>query len=869
MKTKATKKLVTSLVAIMICFSMLIGTTFAWFTDSTSSGSNVIVSGNLDINVEYTLDGENWSDLEGATDMFQKGLWEPGHTEVVALKIANKGSLVLKYKAYMKIFGEKVGVNKDGEQIILSEILNISTLVQQANVIGDITVMQAFKGENNVAYESTSKLSEGLNLRSDVELFSGDAHYLIVKIDMPETVGNEANHNGVDIPEIEVGMDVVATQYTFENDSFGNDYDAGATIIDAIFQQGGVIELEGNIASSKTVSEGASVVMNMNNNTMSGTLINNGEVALSEGVIEVEGSGFDNYGTATITEVTMNAGSTAAYANKTVGAQAQTTYEEVAINSAGGGVGVADGASVTFNSGSVEVDSKSTSGRYLFYLEGEGSELTINGGNFDFNKTQNQKRAYIYAGVGTTVYVKGGTFGKASTRSGYTAGILGEGKVIVTGGTFGFDPSKWVPLGYEVENNDGIWTVSEMTSSEKNQALKDAIQDNATVEVPSGQFTLPTLGGKTGVTIEGAVDGSTIIGGESASTGFGGNFGKDTTIKNLTFTGSTNGVRYSYANGGTSTFENCTFAGKSTYGFHIDQSNGATLIFNNCSFSGFNAFASDLEKVVFNNCTFLHNGNYGHTNIWSTAEFNNCVFGDKASVSTAGTNAHIYFNGVEESYHHEYIGSAESLFAFANSVNEGQDSWTNQKVCLVADIDLENKAWTPIGQTGATEFRGIFDGQNYTIKNLYVDNTDKTDAHTSSGLFGWAERNVTIMNVKVDGATIKGNHNVAVIVGYTYSGKITNCHVSNAQIVCTHANGDACGDKCGLIAGYAADESRITDCSGSNSTVSAGRDAGQLIGCGYNVSVSNCSVTDVTVTANGSCNKEANINNAIIGRVMA
>ena len=74
MKTKATKKLVTSLVAIMICFSMLIGTTFAWFTDSTSSGSNVIVSGNLDINVEYTLDGENWSDLEGATDMFQKGL---------------------------------------------------------------------------------------------------------------------------------------------------------------------------------------------------------------------------------------------------------------------------------------------------------------------------------------------------------------------------------------------------------------------------------------------------------------------------------------------------------------------------------------------------------------------------------------------------------------------------------------------------------------------------------------------------------------------------------------------------------------------------------------------------------------------------
>jgi hypothetical protein len=187
---------------------------------------------------------------------------------------------------------------------------------------------------------------------------------------------------------------------------------------------------------------------------------------------------------------------------------------------------------------------------------------------------------------------------------------------------------------------------------------------------------------------------------------------------------------------------------------------------------------------------------------------------------------------------------------------------------LVADIDLENKAWTPIGQTGATEFKGIFDGQNHTIKNLFVDNTAYTDKHTSTGLFGWAEAGVTIQNVKVDGATMKGNHNVAVIVGYTYSSKIINCHVSNATVVNTHANGDACGDKSGLIAGYAGDESRITNCSGFNSTVTGGRDAGQLIGAGYNVSVSGCTATNVTVTAGGDCNREGNINNAIIGRVM-
>lgn len=129
------------------------------------------------------------------------------------------------------------------------------------------------------------------------------------------------------------------------------------------------------------------------------------------------------------------------------------------IYSKGGGIGVIDGAEVIYNGGNLEINTTSTSGRYLFYLEGEGSTLTINEGNFDFNRTQNQKRAYIYAGVGTTVYVNGGTFGKASTRSGYTAGILGDGKVVIIGGTFGFDPSTWVDSGYKAVKSGENWIV--------------------------------------------------------------------------------------------------------------------------------------------------------------------------------------------------------------------------------------------------------------------------------------------------------------------------------------------------------------------------------------------------------------------------
>ena len=212
------------------------------------------------------------------------------------------------------------------------------------------------------------------------------------------------------------------------------------------------------------------------------------------------------------------------------------------------------------------------------------------------------------------------------------------------------------------------------------------------------------------------------------------------------------------------------------------------------------------------------------------------------------------------------INNIDELYYFASEVNSG-NTYEGQTVKLTADIDLGGYRWIPIGQTGATEFKGIFDGNGYTIKNLSVDNTAYTDEHTSTGLFGWAESGVTIKNVKIDGATMKGNHNVAAIVGYTYSSKIINCHVSNATIINTHANGDACGDKTGTIVGYAGDEARITNCSASDSTVKAGRDAGQLIGAGYNVSVSGCSATNVTVSANGDCTG-ANINNAIIGRVL-
>ena len=266
---KQTKKaLLLSVLMLVVCLSMLLGTTYAWFTDSASSGSNVIQAGNLDINVEYTLDGKKWDVLDGATNLFQKDLWEPGHTEVVALKIQNKGTLDLKYKALLNILGETTGKTKDGKDIKLSELLTVSTLTSaEADVIG-----KAFEEENGIAYKPANPFNAS-NVLEERELLPNATEYLVVEVDMPETIGNEANHDGKNIPTIQFGINVLAAQYAQEEDSFGKDYDIDATyptlikISDSLYFATEDSKVsDDTFYSNNTATE--SVVINGNNTTV-------------------------------------------------------------------------------------------------------------------------------------------------------------------------------------------------------------------------------------------------------------------------------------------------------------------------------------------------------------------------------------------------------------------------------------------------------------------------------------------------------------------------------------------------------------------------------------------------------------------------
>ncbi len=256
----------------------------------------------------------------------------------------------------------------------------------------------------------------------------------------------------------DVALDTAFGEITATNNPWKKAAEDNLSKALAVVAAGGEVTLDKDVSStSYNVGSDDHVTINLNNNKLDGSIINHGALSVIDGTLNCSTYGLENFGTVSFTNVDVNAGDNSNYAIINRG---DATYDDVNLVSKGGGVGVTSGAQVTFDGGIVAVNTASTSGRYAFYIVGEGSVLTINDGEFSFSSTLNQKRAYIYAGAGATVYVNGGNFGPASTRDGYTAGILGDGTVIIKGGTFGFDPSTWVAEGYEAVESNGVWTVS-------------------------------------------------------------------------------------------------------------------------------------------------------------------------------------------------------------------------------------------------------------------------------------------------------------------------------------------------------------------------------------------------------------------------
>ena len=190
---KSTKRaLLGSVMAMVLCMAMLVGATFAWFTDTASTGVNKIQAGKLDVALEMKDASGNWVSAEGKTLDFVKAadakgeaiLWEPGCTYTLPeLRVVNNGNLALKYK------------------VIITGIQGSAKLNEAIDwTIGDVA------------------------MGAEQHLAAGESNAFTIKGHMKESAGNEYMNESID----GIAITVVATQDTVESDSFDKDYDAGA-----------------------------------------------------------------------------------------------------------------------------------------------------------------------------------------------------------------------------------------------------------------------------------------------------------------------------------------------------------------------------------------------------------------------------------------------------------------------------------------------------------------------------------------------------------------------------------------------------------------------------------------------------------------
>ena len=189
---KSTKRaLLGSVMAMVLCLAMLVGATFAWFTDTASTGVNKIQAGNLNVALEMKDAAGQWVSAEGKTLDFVKAaageqvLWEPGCTYTLPeLRVVNNGNLALKYKVVI------TGINGSAK---LNEVI-------------DWTINDA-------------------DLSADHSLSAGaTSEALTIKGHMKESAGNEYMNESID----RIAITVYATQDTVESDSFTNQYDENA-----------------------------------------------------------------------------------------------------------------------------------------------------------------------------------------------------------------------------------------------------------------------------------------------------------------------------------------------------------------------------------------------------------------------------------------------------------------------------------------------------------------------------------------------------------------------------------------------------------------------------------------------------------------
>ncbi len=622
MKNFSSKKaLFLSVISMVICVSMLIGSTFAWFTDSATASVNKIQAGNLDVELvgkdgKTLTEALKWVKSAEAPEG-EKVLWEPGckyNLEPFAIK--NSGNLALKYK------------------VVISGLTGDATLLEAI----DFTV--SVDGDALVAKDGESTATTAASLNNfEGTLEAGKTTGLItITGKMKETAGNK--YKGLSLENISIT--VYASQLNYESDSTGKDYDKDATYYPVIdeaglkdaLKAGGNVSVEANLAPAAAIVADKNATLNMNGKT----------IANITDIWDVEPNSWSLVSVREGATLTIDGNGTfKAKENDCYAVDVQDDGCKVVIKS---GTFIGNIHAVYVYTGEAVIEGGFFSVQQKFSDAAKADEFVLN--CYDANRANGTAK----------ITVKGGTFVNFNPADcqaeGAHTNFVAEGYSVIK----------------ETQANGDVWyTVVEGTGASSNEELNNVISsatEPTTVTLGKGTYTLPMLENKD-ITVKGTKD--TIVDmkngvNKASSVSFDGvtvNFGTED-YKGFQHTGKL-------------TYKDCTITGKQfLYAEEVE--------FINCEFVqdavDYNVWTYGAGSVLFKDCTFTCKGkavliyNEGALSA-QTVEFQNCKF--EASSAVDGKAA-IEIDSYGTSYNVIVDQTtADNVTGFGTGSNSGNSVW--------------------------------------------------------------------------------------------------------------------------------------------------------------------------------------------------
>ena len=622
MKNFSSKKaLFLSVISMVICVSMLIGSTFAWFTDTASTGVNKIQSGNLEVELvgkdgKTLTEALKWVKSAEAPEG-EKVLWEPGckyNLEPFAIK--NSGNLALKYK------------------VVISGLTGDATLLEAI----DFTV--SVDGDALVAKDGESTATTAASLNNfEGTLEAGKTTGLItITGKMKETAGNK--YKGLSLENISIT--VYASQLNSESDSTGKDYDKDATYYPVIdeaglkdaLKAGGNVSVEANLAPAAAIVADKNATLNMNGKT----------IANITNIWDVEPNSWSLVSVREGATLTIDGNGTfKAKENDCFAVDVQDDGCKVVIKS---GTFIGNIHAVYVYTGEAVIEGGFFSVQQKFSDAAKADEFVLN--CYDANRANGTAK----------ITVKGGTFVNFNPADcqaeGAHTNFVAEGYSVIK----------------ETQANGDVWyTVVEGTGASSNEELNNVISsatEPTTVTLGKGTYTLPTLENKD-ITVKGTKD--TIVNMKNVV-----NKASSASFDGVTVNFGTEDYR-GFQHTGKLTYKDCTITGKQfLYAEEVE--------FINCEFVqdavDYNVWTYGAGSVLFKDCTFTCKGKavliYNEGTLSAqTVEFQNCKF--EASSAVDGKAA-IEIDSYGTSYNVIVDqATADNVTGFGTGSNSGNSVW--------------------------------------------------------------------------------------------------------------------------------------------------------------------------------------------------